>query len=117
MQNTLHVAHDGEEALAFLLRQGKYSNACRPDMILLDINLPKMDGIELLNELQGYPELAAIPVVILTTSRMHEEIVKKYNIPVDCYIAKPLTFERYMDAVRCFPHLGMSIVTVVAAGA
>jgi CheY-like chemotaxis protein len=115
MQNTLHLVADGEEALQFLRREGKHQNAAAPDLVLLDINLPKVDGIEVLAEIQKDPRLATIPVVVLTTSRLHQEIISQCNLPIECYITKPLTMDRYLDAIKCFPHLGMSIVTLPTA--
>jgi CheY-like chemotaxis protein len=115
MQNTLHLVQDGEEALQFLRREGKHQNAVAPDLVLLDINLPKIDGIEVLAEIHKDQRLATIPVVVLTTSRLHQEIIAEYDLPVECFITKPLTIDRYLDAIKCFPHLGMSIVTLPTA--
>ncbi|HUS07304.1 MAG TPA: response regulator [Bryobacteraceae bacterium] len=117
IQNALHVVTDGEEALAYLRKEGKHSQAVTPDMILLDINLPKIDGIEVLAEMQLDPLLRDIPVVVLTTSKLDQQILKKYNVLPDCYVAKPLTLERYLDAVKCFPHMGLSIVNLSATPA
>lgn len=111
MQNTLHVVSDGEEALTFLRREGRHENAPKPDLVLLDINLPKVDGIEVLTEVKKDSALTEIPIVVLTTSRLHQEMIARFNLPVECYITKPLTIDRYLDAIKCFPHLGMSIVT------
>ena len=115
MQNSLHVVHDGEEALKYLRQEAPFEDAIEPDMILLDINLPKLDGFEVMAEMQGDPRLRNIPIVVLTSSRMDQEILKRYKIPSDCYIVKPLTLERYLEAVRCFPHLGLSIVRLATA--
>jgi len=114
MQNSLHVVHDGEAALEYLRREGSYADAVRPDMVLLDLNLPKVDGLEVLEEIYADPQLRDLPVVILTSTKMDQEILKRYRIPVECFILKPLTFERYLDAVRCFPQFGLSIVRVAA---
>ena len=112
MQNSLHVVGDGEEALKYLRREAPYTGARHPDMVLLDINLPKIDGLEVLNEMQRDPALRQVPVVILTASRMDQELLKRYRIPTDCFILKPLTLERYLDAIRCFPQFGLCIVRV-----
>ena len=112
LQNELHVVGDGEAALQYLRRQGRYADVRRPDMVLLDINLPKIDGLEVLQEMQDDPELSTIPVVILTVTRLDREILKRYKVASDCFILKPLTLERYLDAVRCFPQFGLSIVKV-----
>jgi chemotaxis family two-component system response regulator Rcp1 len=115
MQNTLHLVGDGEEALQFLRREGKHQNVVTPDLVLLDINLPKVDGLEVLAEVYKDPRLATIPIVVLTSSRLHQEMIAQHNLPVECYITKPLTIDRYLDAIKCFPHLGMSIVTGTSA--
>ena len=115
MQNKLHVVNDGENALRFLRKEAPFRDAPTPDMILLDLNLPRMDGFELLAEMKKDPPLVAIPLVILTSSRLDQEFLKDHNLPTDCYIQKPLTVDRYLDAVRCFPHLGVSIVMIASA--
>lgn len=112
MQNLLHVVTDGEQALQYLRRQPPFEAAKRPDMVLLDLNLPKLDGLEVLEQLRSDPELKDLPVAILTSSHLDQQILKRYRVPVDCYILKPLTLERYLDAVRCFPQFGVSIVRV-----
>ena len=112
MQNVLHVVEDGEEALKYLRREPPYSSARLPDMVLLDINLPKIDGLEVLEELQRDAVLRNLPVVILTSTRMDQQLLKRYRIPADCFILKPLTLESYLDAIRCFPQFGLSIVRV-----
>ena len=115
LQNSLHVVRDGEAALQFLRKQGQYANAPTPDMILLETALPKMDGAELLAEIRKDPALGKIPVVVLTSSPMDERMLTELNLDVDCYILKPLTLERYLDAVRCFPQIGLSIVKIAGA--
>jgi CheY-like chemotaxis protein len=115
LQNNLQVIYDGEEALACLRRQGPYAGTALPDMILLDLNLPKVDGLEIMKEMQKDAELRSIPLVILTASHLDEEFLKRYDIPSDCFIMKPLTLERYLEAIKCFPHLGLSIVRVATA--
>lgn len=114
MQNALHVLRDGESALRFLRKQGEFHSVPTPDLILLDINLPIMDGIELLGEVKKDPSLRAIPVVILAASVHDRQYLKEFDIPTDCFVVKPLTLERYMEAVRCFPDLGLTIVKIAS---
>lgn len=112
IQNLLHTVSDGEAALKYLWRQPPFSHARTPDLVLLDLNLPKIDGLEVLESIQADPELAEIAVVILTSSKMDERILKRYKVEADCFILKPLTVERYLDAIRCFPQFGLSIIRV-----
>jgi CheY-like chemotaxis protein len=114
LQNTLHVVHDGESALAFLRRQGKFADAVVPDMVLLDLALPKIDGMEVLEQIRRDERLRDLPVVILTASPMDQRMLESYNVTADCCILKPLTLERYLEAVRCFPEMGLSIVKVAS---
>jgi CheY-like chemotaxis protein len=111
LNNTLHVVMDGEEALAYLRREGKHADANRPDMVLLDLNLPRVDGAEVLTEMQRDPELRAIPVAVLTASKTDTEIVKRFGLPTKCYIVKPLEIAAYLGAVRCFEQFSITIVT------
>lgn len=111
LNNTVHVVMDGEEAMAYLRKEGKYTSAVRPDMILLDINLPKMDGTEVLAEMQRDAGLRTIPVAVLTASKTDTEIVKRFGLPTKCYIVKPLEIEAYLGAVRCFDQFSITIVT------
>jgi chemotaxis family two-component system response regulator Rcp1 len=111
LNNTLRVVMDGEEALMYLHREGKYADANRPDMILLDLNLPKMDGAEVLAAMQHDPDLRTIPVAVLTASRTDTEIVKRFGLPTKCYIVKPLEIEAYLGAVRCFDEFSITIVS------
>jgi two-component system, chemotaxis family, response regulator Rcp1 len=114
LQNSLHVVQDGEAALAYLRRQGKFADAVLPDMVLLDLALPKIDGIEVLEQIRKDENLRDVPVVILTSSQMDQRMIESFNITPDCFIQKPLTLERYLDAIRCFPQLGLSIVKLAA---
>ena len=114
LQNSLHILRDGVDALAFLRREGEFANAPVPDMVLLDLAMPKMDGIEVLREIRKDKRLWHLPVVILSASAM-DEGSGDTNVSVDCMILKPLTLERYLDAVRCFPHIGLSIVKLANA--
>jgi chemotaxis family two-component system response regulator Rcp1 len=106
----LHVASDGAEAMAFLGRQGKHSNAPRPDLILLDLNLPKKDGREVLTELKESPTLKCIPVVILTTSASEADIQGSYQCHANCYITKPVGLEGFLKVVKSIDNFWLSIV-------
>lgn len=108
--NLLHVVNDGVEALAFLRRQGKYAQASRPELILLDLNLPKKDGREVLAEIKADEDLRRIPVVVLTISEAEEDILKSYNLYANCFITKPVEFMKFMDVVRAIEDFWFSIV-------
>ena len=96
----LHVARDGEQAMSFLMREGEYANAPRPDLILLDLNLPKKDGREVLQEIKGNPTLKIIPVVILTTSASEADILRSYSLHANCYITKPVSLDGFLTVVK-----------------
>ncbi|MFO7773567.1 MAG: response regulator [Dehalococcoidia bacterium] len=100
VQNRLHLARDGVEAIAFLRRKGNYIDAPRPDLILLDLNMPRMNGRELLAEIKDDSELKHIPVVILTGSREMDDIVKTYDLRANCYVTKPIDLEQYITMVK-----------------
>jgi CheY-like chemotaxis protein len=100
--NLMHIVRDGEEALAYLRRQGKYRNAPMPGLILLDINMPKKNGFEVLNEIKADPSLMHIPVIILTTSENEADIVKSYAKGACSFITKPMNFEKFRDVVNQF---------------
>ena len=108
--SSLHVVADGVEALAFVRQQGVYTNAPRPDIILLDLNLPKIDGREVLSNLKADPNLKRIPVVILTTSQAEEDILKAYNLNANCYITKPVDFDQFLKVVRVIEEFWLTIV-------
>ena len=110
VRNNIHVLTDGVEALAFLRRQGRYANASRPDVILLDLNLPKKDGREVLAEIKADPNLLRIPVVILTSSEAEEDILKAYNLHANAYVAKPVGLEQFMAVVRQIEGFWLEIV-------
>ena len=97
--NNFHWVKDGVEAMEFLRRQGKYQDAPRPDIVLLDLNLPKKDGREVLEEIKTDEELKRIPVVVLTTSKAEEDVLRTYNLHANCYITKPLDLDEYFDVV------------------
>jgi len=115
LQNSLHILRDGDAALQFLRREGEFQNAPVPDLVMLDLSLPKVDGIEVLGHIRRDEQLKDLPVVIVTASTIDERLLEEYNVAVDCAVLKPLTLERYLDAIRCFPHLGISIVKIATA--
>jgi two-component system response regulator len=108
--NHLHVAEDGAEAVDFLFRRGKYADAPRPDIILLDLNLPKKDGRQVLAEIKAEPELAQIPVVVLTTSEADEDILRSYQLHANCYITKPVDFPRFLHVVQSIESFWLTVV-------
>jgi CheY-like chemotaxis protein len=110
IRNSLHVAPDGVAALQFLRREGEYADAPRPGLILLDLNLPRMDGREVLAEIKADPALRAIPVVVLTTSEAEEDIVRSYNLHANAYVTKPVDFERFIDVVRQIDEFFVTVV-------
>ena len=115
LQNFLHILRDGDAALQFLRREGEFQNAPVPDLVMLDLALPKVDGIEVLRHIRRDENLKDLPVVILTASTIDERLLEEYNVAVDCAVLKPLTLERYLEAIRCFPNLGISIVKIATA--
>lgn len=116
LANSLAIVEDGEEAMAYLLQQGKYKEAIRPDLILLDLNLPKKDGREVLAEIKINDELKRIPVVVLTTSRAEEDVLKAYNLHANCYITKPIDFQQFIKVVKSIEDFWLSIVVLPSDG-
>lgn len=110
VRNALHVVEDGEEAMAFLRREGEYAQAPRPDVILLDLNLPRMDGREVLAEVKSDPELMNIPVVVLTTSSAEQDIVRSYRLHANCYITKPVDLDQFIEVVRSIQDFWLTVV-------
>jgi CheY-like chemotaxis protein len=110
VRNVLHVVADGLEATAFLLRQGKYASAPRPDLILLDLNLPKKSGREVLEEIKMDSSLSTIPVVILTTSAAEEDILRSYQLHANCYITKPVDLDQFLRVVKTIDSFWLAIV-------
>jgi two-component system response regulator len=108
--NNLHVVEDGVEAMAFLRREGKYADVPRPDLVLLDLNLPRKDGREVLGEMKSDENLKRIPVVVLTTSRAEEDIARAYGEHANCYIAKPVDFNQFADVVRTIENFWFTVV-------
>ena len=112
--NHVDLVEDGVEAMEFLRRKGKYLAASRPDLVLLDLNLPRKDGREVLEELKADPELKTIPVVVLTTSKEEQDILRSYQLHANCYINKPVNFERFIEVVQSIEHFWLSIVVLPA---
>lgn len=110
ISNALYVVEDGVEALDYLYQQGKYSDAPRPDLILLDLNLPRKDGRAVLQEIKSDPALASIPVVILTTSSDERDVVRAYTSHANCYIVKPVDFLQFMSIVRSIEGFWLTVV-------
>ena len=108
--NNLHMARDGVEAMKFLHKEGEYANAVRPDLILLDLNLPKKDGREVLAEVKVDEDLKRIPVVIMTISKAEEDILKTYNLHANCYITKPIDLDQFIKVVKSVENFWLAIV-------
>lgn len=108
--NNLNVTSDGVEAMAFLRREGRYADAPRPELILLDLNLPKKDGREVLAEIKKNEELRSIPVVILTSSAAEQDIAKSYNLHANCYITKPVDLDQFISVVKSIEHFWLTVV-------
>ena len=115
VSNRLSVARDGVEALAFLRRVGPHANAVRPDLILLDLNLPRKDGREVLAEIKEDSHLRRIPVVVLTTSKAEEDILRTYDLHANCYITKPVDLEQFISVVRSIDDFWLSVVRLPSA--
>jgi CheY-like chemotaxis protein len=110
VRNNLHVACDGVEAMAFLRQEGPYATAERPDLILLDLNLPRKDGREVLTEIKADPALRTIPVVILTTSSAEQDILRSYELQANCYITKPVDLDQFITVIRSIEDFWLTIV-------
>lgn len=110
VRNRLTVARDGVEALEVLRRQGKFADAARPDLILLDLNLPRKDGREVLADIKADEDLKRIPVVVLTTSSAELDIVKSYELHANCYITKPVDLDKFVDVVRTIDDFWLTVV-------
>jgi CheY-like chemotaxis protein len=110
--NQLHVVEDGVAALDFVYRRAAHEKAPRPDLILLDLNLPRKDGREVLAAIKGDPDLKTIPVVILTTSQAEEDVVRAYNLSANCYVTKPVDFEQFTRIVRAIEQFWLTVVTL-----
>ena len=110
LHNRIHIARDGIEALEFLRKEGKHANAPRPHLVLLDLNMPRMDGRETLAEIKRDPNLQSIPVVVLTTSKSEEDIARSYQLQCNCYINKPVDLPQFMHVVRAIEDFWLCVV-------
>jgi CheY-like chemotaxis protein len=110
VHNQLHVVNDGEQAMAFLRQEGEYADLPRPDLVLLDLNLPRMDGRQVLDAIKSDPELSSIPVVVLTTSEAEDDVLRSYSLHANAYVTKPVDFERFIDVVRQIDDFFVSVV-------
>ncbi len=115
LRNRLHHVKDGEEAMRFLLRQGEHEEAPRPDLILLDLNLPRLDGREVLARIKEDDDLKQIPVVVLTSSNAEEDILRSYDLFANAYITKPVDLERFVNAVQSIENFWISVVSLCPA--
>jgi len=114
--SNLHTVKDGVEAMEFLRKQGKYKDVPRPDIILLDLNLPKKDGREVLEEIKTDNDLKRIPVVVLTTSKAEEDVLRTYNLHANCYVTKPVDLEKFMIVVKTIDIFWLTVVTLPPNG-
>lgn len=110
VKNNLSIVGDGVEAMAFLRKEGKYENAPRPDVILLDLNLPRKNGLEVLAEIKADPSLKRIPVVIITSSEAEQDVLKTYDLHVNCYVNKPVDLEQFIKVVQSIETFWLTIV-------
>jgi len=116
LRNQLHVVPDGVEAISFLRREGKHEGAPRPGLILLDLNLPRKDGREVLEEIKSDETLRTIPVVVLTTSQAEEDILRSYDLHANAYVTKPVDFERFIEVVRRIDDFFVTVVKLPGRG-
>ena len=110
--NELHHVEDGVQAMEFLRGQGKYEKSPRPDLILLDLNLPRKDGREVLKEMKEDPEYSNIPVIVLTTSNAEKDVLQSYQLHCNCYVTKPVNFDRFLECVRSIEQFWLSVVVL-----
>ena len=115
IRNRLHVVTDGEQALHFLRRTGRYAGAPRPGLVMLDVNLPRLSGLEVLAELKQDPDLLVIPVVMLTTSQAEQDILRSYRLHANAYVTKPVDFEQFVAAIRQIDDFFLALVQRPAA--
>jgi CheY-like chemotaxis protein len=112
VRNNMHVVGDGEKAMAYLRREAGYESAVRPDLVLLDLNLPRKDGREVLADMKADDDLRRIPVVVLTTSKAEEDILKTYDLHANCYITKPVDLDQFMAVVKSIESFWFSVVSL-----
>jgi CheY-like chemotaxis protein len=110
LRNQLHVVSDGADAMAFLRQEGEHADKPRPDLVLLDLNLPRMDGREVLEAIKSDPELSSIPVVVLTTSEAEDDVLRSYSLHANAYVTKPVDFERFIEVVRQIDDFFVTVV-------
>ena len=110
VHNNMMVVSDGQEAMAYLRHEGEYANATRPDLILLDLNLPRMNGFEVLDTIKDDLELKRIPVVVLTTSQAEQDIIRSYNLYANAYVTKPVDLEQFMNVIRSIEDFWLEVV-------
>lgn len=115
VRNALHVVTDGVQAMQFLRREGPYAQAPCPDLVLLDLNLPRKNGREVLQEMKSDPNLSFIPVVVLTSSRQEEDILRTYRLHANCYISKPVDFEQFLNVVKSIEDFWLTVVKLPCA--
>jgi len=116
ISNRIHHVEDGVEAMEFLHKQGKYTDAVRPDIILLDLNMPRKDGREVLEEIKTDPDLKRIPVVIMTISQAEEDIIRSYNLYANCYITKPIDLDQFIKVVKSIEDFWLTVVKLPPDG-
>ncbi len=112
ISNILHHVKDGVEAMQYLKQEGDYNDAPRPDLILLDLNMPRMDGREVLEEISKYPELSGIPIIVLTTSQSDVDIARSYHLNANCFISKPVDFDQFVTVVQSIEHFWFTVVSL-----
>ena len=110
VNNNLNIVEDGVEAMFYLHREGKYADVSRPDIVLLDLNLPKKDGREVLAEIKNDPCFKKIPVIVLTTSQTELDVLKSYELNANCYVSKPVEFERFLNVIKSIEDFWLNIV-------
>jgi two-component system, chemotaxis family, response regulator Rcp1 len=113
--NRLSIVEDGVQAMEFLRRQGRFANAPRPDLILLDLNLPRKDGREVLAEVKADPSLRHIPIVVLTTSQAEQDVLRAYSLHANCYVTKPVDFRQFIEVIRSIEDFWLTIVKLPEA--
>ncbi|MFC1706223.1 response regulator [Planctomycetota bacterium] len=116
VRNTIHHVEDGVEAIAFLRKEGPYEDMPRPDLVLLDLNLPKRDGREVLADIKSDPDLKRIPVVVLTVSKAEEDVLRSYDLHANCYVTKPIDLDQFLTVIRSIEDFWLTIVRLPPNG-